>query len=119
LLHALCIFLRASVVFVFVFICFVFYNKWLDHIMFLLEEMNSVFHLPRTLRFSLLSFQRVFSFSATAFSLHFSPWFLFRSSFIFASRYIWTSCDDLKFDNKFEVPVMYSTAIPGSLLRYT
>jgi hypothetical protein len=28
-------------------------------------------------------------------------------------------CDDLKFDNKFEVPVMYSTAIPGSLLRYT
>jgi hypothetical protein len=28
-------------------------------------------------------------------------------------------CDDLKFDNKFEVPVMYSTAIPGSMLRYT
>jgi hypothetical protein len=28
-------------------------------------------------------------------------------------------CDELKFDNKFEVPVMYSTAIPGSLLRYT
>jgi hypothetical protein len=23
--------------------CFVFYNKWLDHIMFLLEEMNSLF----------------------------------------------------------------------------
>jgi hypothetical protein len=22
-------------------------------------------------------------------------------------------CDDLKFENKFEVPVMYSTAIPG------
>jgi hypothetical protein len=29
------------------------------------------------------------------------------------------NCDDLKFDNKFEVPVMYSTAIPGSMLRYT
>jgi hypothetical protein len=29
------------------------------------------------------------------------------------------TCDDLKFDNKFEVPVMYSTAIPGSCLRYT
>jgi hypothetical protein len=29
------------------------------------------FHLPRTLCFSLLSFQRVFSFSATAFSFHF------------------------------------------------
>jgi hypothetical protein len=28
-------------------------------------------------------------------------------------------CDDLKFDNKFEVPVMYSTAIPGPMLRYT
>jgi hypothetical protein len=33
----------------------------------------------------------VFSFSATAFSLHFSPLFLFRSCFIFASRCIWTS----------------------------
>jgi hypothetical protein len=39
LLHALCIFLRASVVFV----CLVCWNKWLDHIMFFLEEMNSVF----------------------------------------------------------------------------
>jgi hypothetical protein len=29
------------------------------------------FHLPRTLRFALLSFQRVFSFSATAFSFYF------------------------------------------------
>jgi hypothetical protein len=28
-------------------------------------------------------------------------------------------CGDLKFDNKFEVPVMYFTAIPGSCLRYT
>jgi hypothetical protein len=30
-----------------------------------------------------------------------------------------SKCDDLKFDDKFEVPVMYSTAIPGSCLRYT
>jgi hypothetical protein len=30
-----------------------------------------------------------------------------------------TMCDALKFDNKFEVPVMYSTAIPEPLLRYT
>jgi hypothetical protein len=58
-----------------VFFCFVCCNKWLDYIMC----------------FSLLSFQRVFSFSATAFSLHFLPWFLFRSCFIFASRCIWTS----------------------------
>jgi hypothetical protein len=58
---------------------------------FLWRETCSIFHLPRTLRFSLLSFQRVFSFSATAFSLHFLPWFLFRSCFIFASRCICTS----------------------------
>jgi hypothetical protein len=31
------------------------------------------FHLPRTLRFSLVSFQREFSFSRTAFSFQFSP----------------------------------------------
>jgi hypothetical protein len=49
------------------------------------------FHLPRTLRFSLLLFQRVFSFSATAFSFHFSPWFVFRSCYIFTSRCILTS----------------------------
>jgi hypothetical protein len=30
----------------------------------------------------------VFSFSATAFSFYFSPWFLFRSCYIFASRCI-------------------------------
>jgi hypothetical protein len=35
--------------------------------------------------------QRVFSFSRTAFSFHFLPWFLFRSCFIFASRCIWTT----------------------------
>jgi hypothetical protein len=33
----------------------------------------------------------VFSFSRTAFSFPFSPWFMFRSYFIFASRCIWTS----------------------------
>jgi hypothetical protein len=33
----------------------------------------------------------VFSFSATAFSFCFSPWFLFRSCYTFASRCIWTS----------------------------
>jgi hypothetical protein len=49
------------------------------------------FHLPRTLYFSLLLFQRVFSFSATAFSFRFSPWFMFRSCYIFASSCIMTS----------------------------
>jgi hypothetical protein len=33
----------------------------------------------------------VFSFSRTAFSFRFLPWFLFRSYYIFASRCIWTS----------------------------
>jgi hypothetical protein len=37
------------------------------------------FHLPRTLHFFTLIVQRVFSFSRTAFSFYFSPWFLFRS----------------------------------------
>jgi hypothetical protein len=49
------------------------------------------FHLPRTLRFSLLPFQRVFSFSRTAFSFRFSPWFVFRSCYIFSPRCILTS----------------------------
>jgi hypothetical protein len=48
------------------------------------------FHLPRTLRFSLLSFNECSSFSATVFSFHFSPWFLFRSSYIFLSRCIFS-----------------------------
>jgi hypothetical protein len=33
----------------------------------------------------------VFSFSATAFSFCFLPWFLFKYCYIFASRCIWTS----------------------------
>jgi hypothetical protein len=49
------------------------------------------FYLPRTLRFSLLSFQRVFSFSRSAFSFRFPPWIVFRSCSIFASRCILTS----------------------------
>jgi hypothetical protein len=80
-----------SVVLVFVisFVLFAEINGWKHHVG--LEEDILHFHLPRKLCFSLLSFQRVFSFSATAFSLHFLPWFLFRSCFIFASRCIWTS----------------------------
>jgi hypothetical protein len=55
------------------------------------RETYFAFYLPRTLCFSLLLFQRVFSFSATAFTLCFFPWFLFRSCFILASRCIWAS----------------------------
>jgi hypothetical protein len=39
-----------------VFFCFICCNKWLDPNKFILEEMHSVFHLPRTLYLSLLSF---------------------------------------------------------------
>jgi hypothetical protein len=50
LLHALCIFLGASVVFAFSFsFCFAFCNKLLDHIMFVLEGDLFHFLLTRTL----------------------------------------------------------------------
>jgi hypothetical protein len=49
LLHALCVFLGASLLFLSVFFCFVFYNKWLDHIIFVLERAMLHFSLPRTL----------------------------------------------------------------------
>jgi hypothetical protein len=42
--------------FAFSFLCFVFCNKWLDPNKFLLEEIYFIFQLPRTLYFSLLSF---------------------------------------------------------------
>jgi hypothetical protein len=56
LLHALCIFIGASLLLLSVFFCFVCYNKWLDPNKVLLEETHSIFYLPRTLYFSLLSF---------------------------------------------------------------
>jgi hypothetical protein len=71
LLHVLCLFLGASVVFSFQF-CLVLFsaiNGWTQTNSFWRSCL--AFHLPRTLRFSLLSFQRVFSFSRTAFSFHF------------------------------------------------
>jgi hypothetical protein len=84
-------FLERQLFLLLVFFCFACCNKWVDHIMLVWRETYFTFHLPRTLRFSLLSFQRVFSFSATAFSLCFSPWFLFRSCYIFSSRCIFAS----------------------------
>jgi hypothetical protein len=65
-------FFERQLFFLSVLFCFACYNKWLDHIMFLLEEMNSFFIAKNTLVFTLIV-QRVFSFSATAFSLCFSP----------------------------------------------
>jgi hypothetical protein len=48
LLHILCIFLGASLLSLSVFFCFVCCNKWLDHIMFILEGDILYFSLPRT-----------------------------------------------------------------------
>jgi hypothetical protein len=56
LLHILCIFLGASLLLLSVFFCFVCCNKFLDPNKFLLEETHFIFYLPRTLYFSLLSF---------------------------------------------------------------
>jgi hypothetical protein len=58
LFHILCIFLGASLLLLLlsVLFCFVCCNKWLDPKKFLLEKTHFVFHLPRTLYFSLLSF---------------------------------------------------------------
>jgi hypothetical protein len=49
LLYALCVFLGASLLLLSVFFCFVCCNKWLDHIMFVLERAMLRFSLPRTL----------------------------------------------------------------------
>jgi hypothetical protein len=56
LLHILCVFLGASLLSFAVFFSFVCCNKWLDHIMFALERDILRFSLPRTLYFSLFSF---------------------------------------------------------------
>jgi hypothetical protein len=90
-LHALCVFLGVSVVLVFSFFSFVCCNKCLDLNKFLLEKLPS-FSFANNTPFFTLIIQWVFSFSATAFSFCFSPWFLFRSCYIFASRCILTSC---------------------------
>jgi hypothetical protein len=72
LLHALCVFLGASLLLFSVLFCFVCCNKWLDPNKFILEEMYSFSFAKNTL-FFILIVQRVFSFSATAFSFRFSP----------------------------------------------
>jgi hypothetical protein len=52
---------------------------------------SACFSFAKNTPFFTLIVQRVFSFSATAFSFRFSPWFLFRSYYIFISRCILTS----------------------------
>jgi hypothetical protein len=87
------------------FYCFMYYVFFLERLYFLCQFSFVLFaaingwtptnffwrrHTPffiakNTLVFTLIV-QRVFSFSTTAFSFRFSPWFLFRSYYIFASR---------------------------------
>jgi hypothetical protein len=90
LLHALSVFLGASLFLLLVFFCFVYCNKWLNPNNFFWRRFTCFSFAKNTPFFTLLV-QRVFSFSRNAFSFHFSPWFLFRSCFIYASRCIWTS----------------------------
>jgi hypothetical protein len=70
--------------------CFVCCNKWFDPNKFLLEKLPC-FSFDKNTPFFTLIVQWVFSFSATAFNFCFSPWFVFRSCYIFASRCILTS----------------------------
>jgi hypothetical protein len=69
LLHTLCVFLGASVFLVFSFVLSAAINGWTPTNFFWRSCL--AFYLPRTLRFPLLSFQRVFSFSRTVFSFLF------------------------------------------------
>jgi hypothetical protein len=72
LLHALCVFLGASLLLLSVLFSFVFCNKWLDPNKFILEKMPC-FSFAKNNPFFTLIVQRVFSFSRTAFSFRFSP----------------------------------------------
>jgi hypothetical protein len=72
---------------------FVCCNKWLDPNKFLLEKLPC-FLFAKNTRWTIRvknGLDRVFSFSRTTFSFRFSPWFLFRSCYIFLSRCVLTS----------------------------
>jgi hypothetical protein len=87
LLHVLCIFLeRLYFCFQFCFVLFAAINGWTPT-NFFWRRHTPFFIAKNTLVFTLIV-QRVFSFSRTAFSFLFSPWFLFRSYYIFVSRCI-------------------------------
>jgi hypothetical protein len=83
-------FLERQLFLVFSLFSFVCCNKWLDPNKFLLEKLPCFLFAKNTQFFTLIV-QRVFFFSRTAFSFYFSPWFLFRSCYIFLSRCILTS----------------------------
>ena len=87
LLHILCFFLeRLYFCFHFCFVLFAAINGWITSCLFW-RELCSVFIVKNTLVFTFIV-QRVFSFSSTALSFRFLPWFLFRSCYLFVSRCI-------------------------------
>jgi hypothetical protein len=68
-------------------VCFVLFaeiNGWTPTYLFW-RRCTPFFIAKNTLVFTLFV-QWVFSFSSTAFSFHFLPWFLFRSCYLFVSR---------------------------------
>jgi hypothetical protein len=89
------------------FYCFIFYAFFLEHLYFCFQfsfvlfaaindwtptnlfwRRHTPFFIAKNTLFFTLIVQRVFSFCNTAFSFRFSPWLLFRSCYIFASRCI-------------------------------
>jgi hypothetical protein len=92
--------------FQFSFVFFAAINGWTP-IYFFWRRCTLFFIAKNTLVFTLIV-QRVFSFSSTAFSFCFSPYFLFRSCYFFVSRFIYTSglC-------KFSYLIVYSNFLIG------
>jgi hypothetical protein len=86
LLHTLCVFLGALVIFSFQFCLFLFaaINGWTWTNFFWRSCL--AFHLPRTLYFLFLSFNECPLFLELHLAFDFSPWFVFRSCYIFSSR---------------------------------
>jgi hypothetical protein len=72
--------------FQFSFVLFAAINGWTPK-NFFWRRHTPFFIAKNTLVFTFIV-QRVFSFSSTAFSFRFLPWFLFRSRYIFISRCI-------------------------------
>jgi hypothetical protein len=70
--------------FQFYFVLFAAINGWTPR-NFFWRRFTSFFIAKNTLVFTLIV-QQVFSFSRTAFSFHFLPWFLFRSCYIFCIK---------------------------------
>jgi hypothetical protein len=75
--------------FQFSFVLFVAINGWTPRNFF--WRISTCFSFAKNTLFFTLIVQRVFSFSRTAFSFHFSPWFLFRSCYILEWRCILTT----------------------------